>query len=612
MSDFFYRQAKVSVPDGGRIRNNAYVTVSAPGGSLPIGLKDFKSTYDPNGTGRPAPILKSVKVTLKGTAGSLRECEVSYTCFDLASFEKLEKAFLKPSATVTIKYGYVGPETPGGSGSHKFEVFDFSFSITKENYFDCTFKGMGKGGTYEEEELNAAGVFPKNTFVTNYDWGNKTAKSVNLFDYLDWAVQDATGTTNSSGFDPGHGKGGSLAGGGHYGVLKAPKGYNPPTKLEGGVGTAYYIQYYTLDAIVKIINKYVTGKIKPSGYTIKFDPKFSNVQCSFPSGKVFSADPIAMLFPYSSGKENSYPDEKGGGGASDDYITCDSFSGVPRMSGTSDSPGKILLSRDLMRSIQNAVTNEAAGESSKTAEENKTKGGLSIRRFFNKIFASIRENSGGAWDLYLDQDEAATKNNTIYIVNRRAPTKGSVTPVNIDSVVGRNGIRELSLQAKVPNSVRAKAAGGAPGVSSEEGAAAGAINGDGQPPQDPPKGVADSADEARYKLHEGRYEAQQVGAAKSALKALVNELSPAERAARGQFNDGTSTEQVPYPIEFSCTMDGVEGWKFGDTVSATYLPSRYKSKSGGVKVVFTITEYEHAIEGNDWTTTITALMRMRP
>ena len=57
MSDFFYRQAKVSVPDGGRIRNNAYVTVSAPGGSLPIGLKDFKSTYDPNGTGRPAPIL---------------------------------------------------------------------------------------------------------------------------------------------------------------------------------------------------------------------------------------------------------------------------------------------------------------------------------------------------------------------------------------------------------------------------------------------------------------------------------------------------------------------------------------------------------------------------
>ena len=94
----------------------------------------------------------------------------------------------------------------------------------------------------------------------------------------------------------------------------------------------------------------------------------------------------------------------------------------------------------------------------------------------------------------------------------------------------RNRTRSRARRQALPHTARVP----------EEGAAAGAINGDGQPPQDPPKGVADSADEARYKLHEGRYEAQQVGAAKSALKALVNELSPAERAARGQFNDGNS------------------------------------------------------------------------
>ena len=35
MSDFFYRQGKVSIPSGGRIRNNAYVTVTAGDFTLP-------------------------------------------------------------------------------------------------------------------------------------------------------------------------------------------------------------------------------------------------------------------------------------------------------------------------------------------------------------------------------------------------------------------------------------------------------------------------------------------------------------------------------------------------------------------------------------------------
>ena len=50
MSDFFYRQASVSLPTGGRIRNNAYVSISGGGFSLPIGGTSMQSTYNPNGT----------------------------------------------------------------------------------------------------------------------------------------------------------------------------------------------------------------------------------------------------------------------------------------------------------------------------------------------------------------------------------------------------------------------------------------------------------------------------------------------------------------------------------------------------------------------------------
>ena len=111
MSDFFYRQASVTVPDGGRIRNNAYVKVSGDGFSLPIGLKGFSETYNPNGTGRPAPLLKDVSIKLEGTAGSLRRCEVSFVCYDVASFNKAEAALLLPGSEVTVSYGYSGPIT---------------------------------------------------------------------------------------------------------------------------------------------------------------------------------------------------------------------------------------------------------------------------------------------------------------------------------------------------------------------------------------------------------------------------------------------------------------------------------------------------------------------
>ena len=60
MSDFFNREAKISIPKGGRIRNNAYVKVIGSGFSLPIGLVGTTATYNPKKTGRPAPILKDV------------------------------------------------------------------------------------------------------------------------------------------------------------------------------------------------------------------------------------------------------------------------------------------------------------------------------------------------------------------------------------------------------------------------------------------------------------------------------------------------------------------------------------------------------------------------
>jgi len=78
-----------------------------------------------------------------------------------------------------------------------------------------------------------------------------------------------------------------------------------------------------------------------------------------------------------------------------------------------------------------------------------------------------------------------------------------------------------------------------------------------------------------------------------------------------QTDDGADYSQTPFPLEFQVELDGVEGFRFGDTIGSNYLPKRYLKEGGGPKTVFTVTEYEHKIANNDWTTTVSALARMR-
>jgi len=619
MADFFYRQADQSLFDnigkGDRIRNNAYVKIIGSGFSLPVGGDDMESTYDPNGTGRPAPVLKDVKVALKGTAGSLRSAEVAFTCFDLPSFEAAESALLLPGSEVTVKYGYAGPKSPSGAGSHKFKVYDYSFKITKEGYFDCSFKAVGKGGTYSEEPLNVLAHVPAHEFVTNYDGFNEKFKVANIFNFIDWAVQNKTGMANATAFDPPQGISGPFVGYGpnaSYGVLIAPDSYNPPDPLGEGAMTWARVQYTSLGFIVEAINKWIlahmtdeTKAVVP--HSMKFDPAISDVQLSFPAGRMWSPDPVSMLFPHSKGlAENAYhkTEKETAWGY---FFAIDEFEGLGAMAmtGKKDTPAKILIGRDTIIAIQKAFADET--KEKETKDEAKPDGKMPLERFMKKIFAKILENTGGAWDLYLDQRDGEP--NTIYIVNRKSPGDGSsVTPLVLDAISGKNGIRDLSISAKVPADIAAKVFGGAP----ETAAMTSAITEE-DAPTAPVETMSASEQQlnARAALTEGEYDNASITAAKAAIQALVTSQTSAEIADIAALtSDGADYSQTPFPLVFSATIDGMEGFKFGDTLACSYLPARY-NKPAGPKCVFTVTEFTHTISNNDWTTQITALARLR-
>ena len=623
MADFFYRTSNVVLPTGGRIRNNAYVTVTGKGVSLPVDASSHSSTYDPNKTGRPAPILKSVKIELKGEAGCLRYAEVSFTCFDVTSFDNLEKALLIPGSEVTIKYGYVGPETPSDPGEHEFRVYDYSFKITKENYFDCTFKAVGKGGTHDTLEINTNGSFPADTFVSDYRWTNEQIKVTNLFDHLQYLVQlgAMVGKENTSGFNPDHGSSGRLNDPayegqrhGYWGVLTAPRGYDSATKLEGGVGTDPRLQYVSLQGIVNAINKYLIGP----DLAIIFEPEKSNVKTKFANGRLWSPDPISMLFCYSKGtQENTYHDKLKGKKLMVYPFSADPFFWLGSLAfsdDVQDTPGKILIGRDLLVSIQQSFDNDAKQVKDKTANADKPTGGMPLGKFFKKIFATILENSGGAWDLYLDQDEKDIRRGTISVVNRKCPGNNvEPTPLELDTVGGVNGVRSLSLSAKVPKDTQAKYFAQDTEVEAttkiltqdEQDAA------DDEKKDNPTLSINQQQKQGRKGLAAAGYDEASISKAKAAVKAMVNAETAAQIAKTNQTADSADMETMPWPIEFELTCDGIEGFQFGDTISSKHLPARYRKKDSSGKIVFTVVSYSHTIAENDWSTTVKALARLR-
>jgi hypothetical protein len=63
------------------------------------------------------------------------------------------------------------------------------------------------------------------------------------------------------------------------------------------------------------------------------------------------------------------------------------------------------------------------------------------------------------------------------------------------------------------------------------------------------------------------------------------------------------------PLNFSFTLDGIEGFIFGNSITCNYLPSIYRDKNTA-RCGFTVTKVHHSIQRNDWTTTIDTCFRV--
>ena len=72
-------------------------------------------------------------------------------------------------------------------------------------------------------------------------------------------------------------------------------------------------------------------------------------------------------------------------------------------------------------------------------------------------------------------------------------------------------------------------------------------------------------------------------------------------------NDAHWLYNAVYPVNLSITIDGINGFKFGDTLKTQMIPRTYNSD---YNMVFTVSKITHIIKENDWETTLDTFSRI--
>jgi hypothetical protein len=530
----------------------------------------------------PKPHITSVSVSAEGDFGSIKKCEISFTVYTIGQLSA-HQPFLMPGATVSVSYGWKDAGGAGGpAGNFKGVINNFSFSVNQAGGFDCITYAIGPG--IDAISGNVNGSFPSNGKQIADDLGNDiNADSLpNKLKYLIQKNKDlAHNAINTA----------DVSADGGIGCLEFPSSFGSAANAEEAKKSAgedsedikhYYI---SLEALVKIILSEVIHKGKPrqepSGDTFKLENV--NILCdgnttlgnvpAAGSEVLVSGNPLEICFPgcgtYGSKHDWNFPDFSGaflGGDLSKTMISIEW----------------------LQKKINEELPNRKDG----------TKGpDRSIAKFLNLIFDTINANSGTRFKLSLTQNPKPEKAYEFFIVDTDF-IDSEVAPYVISAVTQDSICRNISLVSKVPSDLTAAIAIATTSTFANGGGIGNII---GKGPDEPGKDDAlTSFVAAKKKLDGAEVTIEDINAMRDSV----------QRMYLGSTNPGhdLGKEWIPIPIDFSCTLDGIEGFIFGNAITTNYLPSKFT----GDKFVYTVTTVKQTIADNDWTTTLNTVCRAKP
>ena len=608
MANFFFR-----TPGAGLTQLKAYGTgVDSPvapyyfkasigsgtvrsGGNNTFSLAGYKGTS----TG----YLTSATVTVEGDFGSLVRAEINFKCH-VSQLNTVDTQMLQLGADVSVSYGRTG----GGSGSgnagsfSKMKVYDHSFTINADDTVDCKVKAVGKGQDLFDRALTEnPGAYGGTSYRTGYkkNTGASTKRAFDFLSYLDGQMQTATGQIGAN--DAFEAPDGGDASVGYYIRFNDDRGdqlfgegefdFEGDNQMSDARGI-----YYSFKAILSAISL-------QGGYNFKLvGCGGGELDMYYVDDFIPSANPLECIFPYgANGAGNYYKFGRGYVGIETDVEEGYSAHGACSLFNLGSGGVEDVL---FHRSALVSLVRKQGAQDQATEGEPEPIMFLTVQGFFEKIFAILKQNSGGAIDLalVLDPVQAQAGNANYYIIlnkkNKESfPAAGTISK-------GMKGVLEINITSKVPSKAAAAAfaqndpAGNRSSeaqkagslISSKAGASAGATYGT--------QTYGWQVSDAMFAAQGDNFKGNGVQELQSVLKKMVGGESPAATAKRGH---------MVWPLELTLRLLGCHGWSFGDTLKYDKLPERYKT-NGSAKIGFTVTRAQQKF-GKEWETELTTVCR---
>lgn len=420
----------------------------------------------------PRPVLNSIGFTNSGgsdiTDAALWECTAEFTVYSLNDLDRAERVFMLPGESkIQVQFGWVGRSGTPNNGKIKGDLANFNFTADLDGSFkvSITFYGEVARGTATTTDS------PQDTEVSKDEDGNVVASTNGLITgiqrklgnmYLPTLKEDADENTsvpegqeegsflrdNDAIKNPAY-SGEAFFGG--FAYLKQKHGF---FDFDWVSNQDPVVPMVSLVGLIGTINKLQNSPIRLSS-AATFDASNSFVGSGDPGRMILDCATGGKYRQESASEYNVPPPEGTPGDGSFNSFKSKYGRGV---SGTEvDVADALCISTFYLQSLlEGMITTEKGDENKKIYP--------SITKFLNRIFADVKQETGGYIDLALFSDPNVGSDDVIqgtknYVIINKVesivPPSESASPYKF-SLIGESSIvKGMSYSAKMDSELTA-------------------------------------------------------------------------------------------------------------------------------------------------------------
>ena len=626
----------------------------------------FARTYNAADRSMPKAVVTGLSVHNEGKLGSLNKTTVSFTVFTRKQLDDLERHFQVPGKNVKVEYGWTVRTRDVNlqdADRSKFYtncktyigvIYNFSQQLRPDGGFDCTIQLVSPGSL-------ASGINTKQTVTSGYQ--AKALGEVGINSNITDMATLVDRLRDKFPTDKGKDNTPSSV------ILDKPAYTNKELFSKNNIDAALLkISINTVDAAQELKNiDLADGAIKVGRGQRDVYINLGGIVNYLLNYSVLTDYVVANRFHFLFHPVNSYYDDAGK--LSPDLVSADPrrcILPIPEHCNYDNDNGKKVLSFPGYAGAEPCLAHILISltEIEKLLEQNKDNDGYSITTFLNDIFAIINSETGGCIEpMLMEMPEtvngsiSAQTNRITYIVNGRyAPAVGQIDKYRFSAYGKDSELRDLQLSTKLPDRYATAMYVGA----SASGKTIESIVVDffGDPEETNSKKPVPLPDNEIsfnqiYKVEQsgrnfkivvdpdlksfaatnglpaeveidqkadiirkiGEYNAKIAKDKWKATRDVIGKNGFSEniiRIMKGNLkllsNDAAQAwnRSIVLPIDATITIDGVNGFRFGNVVDINYLPLRYQRKG----IEFIVTKVEDTVQGSEWLTTVTLQCRV--